>query len=274
MKVKDHSVSGETFTLAYDSKRHMYSTVPKPSLDKLPSYYQSEDYISHTDGKRSLFERVYQLIKQTTLSRKHNLLKSYLPNKGKLLDIGTGTGDFPSYLANKGWEASGTEPNSQARALAIEKGIIVSESLQEVTIAFDVITMWHVLEHVYDLDNQLTWLKSNLKESGFLFIAVPNFESKDAQHYKEHWAAYDVPRHLYHFSKKAIQSLFAEKGFELVTTHPMVFDAYYVSLLSEKYLSGKMGFIKAFINGWKSNIAAKKTGDYSSLTYVFRHNQA
>ena len=274
MKIKDHSVSGESFTLVYDKERKMYHTSPKPSPEKLPSYYQSEDYISHTDGKRSLFEKLYQLVKGVTLSRKQQLLSSYLPTKGSVLDIGTGTGDFPAYLKKTNWNVQGIEPDLGARDLAIKKGVAVASSLKEVSGEFDVISMWHVLEHVYDLDEQLIWLKNHLEKNGFLFVAVPNFESKDAQHYGKYWAAYDVPRHLYHFSEKAIQDLFAEKGLKLVDKHPMVFDAYYVSLLSEKYQNGKINFIKAFLNGWKSNRFAKKTGKYSSLIYVLRHIEA
>lgn len=271
MKVKDHSVSGEMFTLMYDKARLMYRTSPKPPLSTLPDYYQSQDYISHTDGNRSLFEKLYQIVKRVTLSRKQKLLKSYLPQKGAVLDIGTGTGDFPAYLNALGWASQATEPNAQARALTTKKGVAVTASIDEISESFDVITLWHVLEHVYDLDNQIDWLKKHLSRDGYLFVAVPNFESKDAKHYGEDWAAYDVPRHLYHFSKTAIAILFAEKEFELVATHPMVFDAYYVSLLSEKYKNGKINVVKAFLNGWKSNQAAKKTGQYSSLIYVLRH---
>ena len=274
MKIKDHSVSSESFTLVYDKERKMYHTSPKPSLEKLPSYYQSEDYISHTDGKRSLFEKLYQLVKGITLSRKQNLLKSYLPTKGSVLDIGTGTGDFPVYLKKANWNVQGIEPDPGARNLATKKGVTVASSLKEISGEFDIISMWHVLEHVYDLDEQLVWLKNHLEKNGFLFVAVPNFESKDAQHYGAHWAAYDVPRHLYHFSQEAIHLLFKGVGLECIATHPMVFDAYYVSLLSEKYKKGKMQILRAIINGWKSNRAAIKTGNYSSLIYVLRHTKA
>ena len=249
----------------------MYCTSPKPTQEKLPSYYQSKDYISHTDGKRSLFEKFYQLVKGVTLWRKQNLLKTYLPTKGSILDIGTGTGDFPAYSNKKGWKAQGIEPHGQARELAINKEVETAASLEEISDKFDVITMWHVLEHVYDLEEQIQWLKKHLNKDGFLFVAVPNFESYDAEYYKEFWAAYDVPRHLYHFSQKAIKTLFQEVDLEIVGTHPMKFDSYYVSLLSEKYKLGRMNFINAFINGWKSNISAHRTGQYSSLIYVLRH---
>ena len=271
LEVKDHSVSGESFRLEYDAKLHMYVTTPKPSKEKLPSYYASEDYISHTDGKRSLFEKMYQVVKGITLSRKQKLLTSYIPQKGALLDIGAGTGDFLEYVLKKGWNASGVEPSEKARALAIQKNVSVVEALPENSNGYNAITMWHVLEHVYDLEEQLRWLKKNLSREGALFVAVPNFESHDASMYNTDWAAYDVPRHLYHFSKKAIQLLFEEQQMRVVAIHPMKFDAFYVSLLSEKYKTRKMNYVKAFLSGWRSNQKARKTNNYSSLIYVIKH---
>ena len=157
IEVKDHSVSGELFSLEYDEHLHMYVTTPKPSKEKLPSYYASENYISHTDGKRSLFEKVYQVVKGITLSRKQKLLHSYLPQKGSLLDIGAGTGDFLEYVSKKGWEVSGVEPSDKARSLAKQKNVTLIEELPETSNGYDAITMWHVLEHVYDLKDQLIW---------------------------------------------------------------------------------------------------------------------
>jgi 2-polyprenyl-3-methyl-5-hydroxy-6-metoxy-1,4-benzoquinol methylase len=271
IEVKDHAVSGKSFRLEYDDRLHMYVTSPKPSEEDLPSYYASEDYISHTDGKRSLFEKMYQVVKGITLSRKQKLLTSYLPTKGSLLDIGAGTGDFLEYASKKGWKTSGVEPSEKARALAKQKNIHLTESLPKEETRYDAITMWHVLEHVYDLKDQLIWLKKKLSREGVVFIAVPNFESHDASHYKTDWAAYDVPRHLYHFSKKSIQLLFEEQGMKVIDVHPMKFDAFYVSLLSEKYKTGKMKFLSAFWSGCRSNRKAKKTGAYSSLIYVIKH---
>ncbi|GGG20813.1 methyltransferase [Dokdonia pacifica] len=271
IEVKDHSVSGELFRLEYDAKLHMYTTSPKPSKESLPSYYASEDYISHTDGKRSLFEKMYQVVKGITLSRKQKLLHSYLPQKGSLLDIGAGTGDFLEYAAAKGWTASGVEPSEKARSLAKQKNVTLIEELPETSSGYDAITMWHVLEHVYDLKTQIRWIKNNLSREGVLFVAVPNFESYDASYYKTDWAAYDVPRHLYHFSKKSIELLFEEQNMSVRAIHPMKFDAYYVSLLSEKYKTGKMKFLNAFWNGWRSNQKARKTRAYSSLIYVIKH---
>lgn len=271
IEVKDHSVSHESFRLEYDDQLHMYNTSPKPSKEKLPSYYASEDYISHTDGKRSLFEKMYQVVKAITLSRKQKLLVRFVPGKGHLLDIGAGTGDFLEYASQKGWNVSGVEPNEKARNLAAQKNVILTENLPENRNVYHAITMWHVLEHVYELEEQLIWLKEKLSREGAIFIAVPNFESFDASHYKSDWAAYDVPRHLYHFSRKSIQLLFEKHHMKVVKILPMKFDSYYVSLLSEKYKTGKMNFFNAFWTGWRSNQKARKTGAYSSLIYVIKH---
>lgn len=273
-EVKDHSVSGKHFSLRYDAQRHMFFTDPKPSEADLPLYYESEDYISHTDGTRSFFEKVYQIVKQIALSRKHTLLKKYVSAQGTVLDIGAGTGDFLEFLYKKEWNVQGVEPNDQARSLAAKKEITLEKELPQEICSFDAITMWHVLEHVYDMETQWSWLKTHLAVDGTLFIAVPNFESHDANVYGAHWAAYDVPRHLYHFSEKAIKGLAQENELDVVAVHPMKFDAYYVSLLSEKYKTGSMRFVQAFWNGWISNMKARRSGAYSSLIYVIKHRKS
>lgn len=246
-------------------------TFPKPSLEKLPSYYESDDYISHTDGKRSLFERAYHFIKSIALKNKLKLINAQSP-KGKILDIGAGTGDFLVVAKNDGWQITGIEPSAKAKGIAINKGVTFAESLSALeSNSFDIITMWHVLEHVPNLDEYITELKRLIKPTGTIVIAVPNFKSFDANFYGRHWAAYDVPRHIWHFSKTAIEKLFGEKEMKLVEVLPMKFDSYYVSLLSEKYKSGKMNFIRAFFVGWKSNLNGKKTNEYSSHIYIIKN---
>ena len=273
IKVVDHSVSKETFELRFDEQYTMWRTHPKPVKDHLGAYYDSEDYISHTDGKRSLFEKVYHLVKGIMLSRKHKLVKTYASKTETLLDIGAGTGDFLKYCKQKSWKVTGIEPNKAARQRANEKELDIVESLAQLTGKYDVITLWHVLEHVYDLDEYISWLKEHLSENGLIIIAVPNYESYDAQYYKSFWAAYDVPRHLYHFSRQAIQKLFKEKSLDVIATHHLPFDAYYVSLLSEKYKHGKSKIWNAFRRGWISNYRARKSGAYSSLVYIIKHQK-
>jgi 2-polyprenyl-3-methyl-5-hydroxy-6-metoxy-1,4-benzoquinol methylase len=271
-KVRDYSVSKEIFELHHNPEYDLLITFPKPSLEKLPSYYESEDYISHTDGKRSLFERMYHLIKNIALKNKVKLINAQ-SQKGKLLDIGAGTGDFLVVAKNDGWDTTGIEPSEKAKTIAINKGVNFAANLSDLeNNSFDVITMWHVLEHVPNLEEYILELKRLLKPTGTILIAVPNFKSFDANYYGRFWAAYDVPRHIWHFSKTAIQKLFAEKEMKLVEVLPMKFDSFYVSLLSEKYKTGKMNFVKAFFVGLKSNKSGKETKEYSSHINVIKNN--
>lgn len=272
IKVKDHSISGEAFELFCDENLDLLMTLPQPNPENLSQYYESDDYISHTDGKRSLFEKAYHFVKGIALKSKTDLIAKLQKDKGQLLDIGAGTGDFLVAAKADGWNVIGTEPNDKAKNIASTKGIVLIENtgnLQDHSM--DVITMWHVLEHVYDPEIQIKELKRLLKPTGTIVIAVPNFNSYDAKHYGEFWAAYDVPRHLWHFSKTAIGKLFEAQGMNLQQVLPMKFDAFYVSLLSEKYKTGKMNYAKAFLNGLKSNYSGSRTGEYSSHIYIINN---
>jgi len=256
LTVKDHSVSKEIFDLYYDEELDMLITSPQPELQNLGKYYESEDYISHTDNKRSLFEKAYHFVKNIALKNKLNLINNQQPKKGKLLDIGAGTGDFLLIAKN----------------IAKEKGISFVEEISALeSNSLDVITMWHVLEHVPNLEHQIQELKRLLKPTGTLIVAVPNYKSFDAGHYETFWAAYDVPIHFWHFSKKSIQLLFERVDMKLEKILPMKFDSFYVSLLSEKYKTGKMNYIKAFFIGLKSNWKAKSSKEYSSHIYVLKN---
>lgn len=271
LKVKDHSVSGEVFELWLDEQFEILVTHPQPSLEKLPSYYESEDYISHTDGRRTLFEKLYHFIKGIALKKKLNLVNS-ISTKGSILDIGAGTGEFLLTCKNDGWHVTGIEPSERAKQIAHQKGIGMEESLANLAdYSFDVITMWHVLEHVPNLEQQLKELKRLLKPNGVLLVAVPNYKSYDAKVYQEYWAAYDVPIHLWHFSKNAISKLFALQSMKLVQVLPMKFDSFYVALLSEKYKNGKMNFFKAFFIGLRSNWFGNQNKEYSSHIYVLKN---
>lgn len=269
LKVKDHSVSGEEFELLLDENLQLLKTHPQPALQDLSRYYDSEDYISHTDGKRSMFEKLYHAVKQKALRDKINIIKGFKSSSLNLLDIGAGTGDFLVEAKKNNWHTWGIEPSEKAKNIAIQKGVNFFNDIKDVSdSSMDVITMWHVLEHIPDVENHITELKRILKPDGIIIIAVPNFNSYDAKYYGKHWAAYDVPRHLWHFSKTAIKKLFAAQGIELIKILPMKFDSFYVSLLSEKYKSGKVNFIKGFLVGLRSNMKAKRNFEYSSHIYV------
>ncbi|WP_457615944.1 class I SAM-dependent methyltransferase [Lutibacter sp.] len=275
---KDYTVSGEEFNLVYNKKYTMLETLPKPSIKKIPSYYQSENYISHTDSNKSVVDKIYQIVKKYSLKKKLRLVNSFEFEEKKILDIGCGTGDFLFVCKNNGWNVVGVEPNEKARSISKSKlGAHTTNTLftdiEELSNqTFDVITLWHVLEHVYNLESYIKLLKKHLKPSGTLIIAVPNFMSFDALYYKKYWAAFDVPRHLWHFSQHAIRLLFKNENMKVVDVKPMKFDSFYVSLLSEKYKSGTANFIRAFYIGLRSNLKAMKTKEYSSLIYVLKNS--
>ncbi|WP_369908031.1 class I SAM-dependent methyltransferase [Mesonia sp. K7] len=272
LSCKDFSVSQERFDLFWNEEKDILITSPIPDISKLPKYYKSENYISHTDGKRNLFERAYQAVKSFMLQHKLKLIENCQPVNKTILDIGAGTGDFLAYLKKKDWQVKGVEPNPSARNLAEQKGITLHQDISELPTddKFEVITLWHVLEHIPDLENFILQLKSRLTENGVLIIAVPNFKSYDARYYQNFWAAYDVPRHLWHFSQKGIKRLFAAHQFSIQKSKPLWFDAFYVSLLSEKYKSNSSNFIKPLFVGLMSNLKAISSKEYSSLIYFLK----
>jgi 2-polyprenyl-3-methyl-5-hydroxy-6-metoxy-1,4-benzoquinol methylase len=266
---KDYTVSGEVYQVMINREYEMLVTNPVPK--NLVDYYKSEDYISHTDSKKNLLDKVYQAVKSITLKRKLKLINSFNTSSKNILDVGAGTGDFLKVCKNNSWNVFGTEPNLEARNIAAKKGVDLKENLSEFkNQKFNIITLWHVLEHVENLQEYILTLESLLSKNGRLLIAVPNFKSDDANYYKKYWAAFDVPRHLWHFSQSSIPKLFFEVHMIVEKKIPMKFDSYYVSLLSEKYKTGKMKPVNAFYRGLVSNWKAKKTKQYSSLIYVLK----
>lgn len=262
---EDFFLTGERFELKRDEKFDLLKTFPIP--EKLEEYYQHESYRSHSDNPKSLFDRVYGLVKNISLKKKIRLIENCAPNSKRLLDVGTGTGDFLLEAKKAGWETFGIEPVGKARERAESKGIRVIDDLKGVDGKFDVITLWHVLEHIPNLPETITTLETLLEPQGILIIVVPNFRSYDATKFGRFWAAYDVPRHIWHFSRKSIMMLFQEK-FVLNKEMPMWFDAFYISMMSQKYKSGiRLPFSALFI-GLLSNLKALKTGEFSSVLYI------
>lgn len=271
-KVKDHFLSGEDFSLFRCDSCGLISTFPQPELSEIGRYYQSSDYISHSSKAGNLFELLYQSVRKFTNNRKAKLVLKYANGKN-ILDIGCATGEFLVACRSKGLNVFGAEPNEKARDIAFEKNKLVINDLNFLddskSNSFDVITMWHVLEHVHDLDTRMKQVNRLLIDDGTAIIALPNYESHDAQYYKENWAAYDVPRHLFHFNKTSFETLAKKNGFQLREILPMKFDSYYVSLLSEQYKCGKKSFPKAIFRGLLSNLRARQNkNQYSSLIYV------
>ncbi len=269
LRTKDYSVTGERFELIYDPDFKMLCTQPQPQ--DLKKYYESQSYISHTDANKTLIDKLYQRVKKYSLMKKAGLISKYCSGEKTLLDVGAGTGDFLLKAKKSGWDVQGVEPNKDARLLAEGKGIGLSTSLHSLpNRKYAVITLWHVLEHLPNLEKQIENLVSRLTDKGTLVIAVPNYKSYDAGHYGPYWAAFDVPRHLWHFSKESIQCLFANRGMKVIKVKPMIFDSFYVSLLSEKYKTGRQNYFKAFAIGLWSNLKALGSKEYSSHIYILR----
>ena len=274
LELKDYFLTQENFEILECNECKLLFTSPCPAPDKIGSYYKSEDYLSHNEEKKGLFAKIYNKVKKINIKNKFNIATNGQQPKAKsLLDIGCGVGDFLLYAKENGCDITGIEPSEDARKIAEKKldcKILPPEELQNIPDnSFDIVTMWHVLEHVADLKTEIHHLQRILKKDGRLILALPNYKSYDAEYYKDKWAAYDVPRHLSHFSQTSIKNIFKETKLQLIDIKPLKWDSFYISMLSEQYLSSKNSFLKGTLIGWKSNRKARKSGEYSSLVYVF-----
>ena len=270
---EDYTVSHEKFTIVACSSCGFQFTNPRPKESEIAKYYESDDYVSHSNSKKGVINSIYQFIRQFSIKKKVKMINT-LSKKGNLLDIGSGTGEFLNAAKENGWIVRGIEPNEMAKEQSIgnfQLNIGSQEDLSTLAAAsFDIITMWHVLEHVHHLNDRVGELHRLLSQSGKVIIAVPNYTSADAHHYGKNWAAYDVPRHLYHFSPNSIKQLFIKHNFTFVKSYPMKFDSYYVSMLTEKNVYHKNKLFSAFLAGITSNLKTKNDAEkYSSVIYVF-----
>lgn len=271
--VKDYSVSGEEFAIWQCAGCTLRFTQDVPGEDSIGPYYASQNYISHSNTNKGLLNKLYQRVRKFTLEQKAKLIIEATKERGSMLDVGAGIGAFLSVMKGQGWTIKGIEPDAVARKNAEELfGLKLDQPSELFSLnpaSYDAITLWHVLEHVHDLQNYFEQLKNLLASDGKIFIAVPNYTSGDAAAYKNYWAAYDVPRHLYHFTPKAIETLVNRHGLKLVAKKPMWFDAFYISLLSSKYRNGNTSWIGAGWNGLRSNISASLNKDKcSSIIYI------
>ncbi|MDO5510607.1 MAG: class I SAM-dependent methyltransferase [Weeksellaceae bacterium] len=274
--IKDHFLTGEEFSVVpHERYDGVLQTVFDQPLDQLEKYYQSEEYLSHSKGNSSPLAKVYSLAQRANLRWKLKHIQRFLP-EGKLLDYGCGKGDFVHYMQGKGYSAYGYEPNIKAADLAqdaVGESILQWQDLPRQA-PYDAICLWHVLEHIPDLEEKFTQLLSWLKEGGWLFVALPNYKSLDAEFYGDLWAGYDVPRHLWHFSREGFSEFIADFGIVMEEQVGMPMDAYYVSLLSERYKRSSLSYWNAMQMGLKSNLAARKNGEFSSILYVLNKRNA
>lgn len=274
LQATDFTVSGEQFSIYQCNSCQACFTQDVPGPAAIGHYYKSENYISHTNTSKGLINRLYLRVRKRTLRQKRRLVEASTGVKaGNVLDLGSGTGAFAAEMKAGGWQVTGLEPDPGARKVAREQfGVLLSDTGMLFNLppaAFDAITLWHVLEHVHDLHGYMARMTTLLKSGGKIFIAVPNYTAADAAFWGPYWAAWDVPRHLYHFSPESVQQLAARHGLRIQEYKPMWFDSFYVSMLSSNYKTGKTALLSAFIAGLKSNYAAwKDVKKCSSVIYV------
>lgn len=269
--VKDLFLTNEAFEIHECLKCGLLFTEPRPKLEEIAKYYQSEEYYSHQENKKGFVPHIYEEVKSINLKKKYKMATKDL-EPGRMLEIGCGAGDFLHIMEIHGWDCTGIEPSESAKEIATKKVKAVLLNPQEINQledeSFDLITMWHVLEHVDNLKEEIYQLQRLLKKGGRLVLALPNFKSADAQYYKEYWAAYDVPRHLNHFCRESINNIFKTTDFKRIKTDKLVWDAYYISYMSEKYMNHSLPLLKGAWKGLRSNCKARKNGEWSSLVYV------
>lgn len=274
--VKDEFLSHEDFHICECQNCGLLFTMPRPSKEKIGDYYKSEEYYSHQENKTGFIPKLYEKVKSINLKNKYTMATEG-KSTGKLLDIGCGVGDFIHTAEQKGWQCIGVEPSEDAKNIAkkrVKANIINSEELEQLPDeSFDVITMWHVLEHVDDLKWQMEQLQRLIKKQGRIVIAVPNYKSYDGQFYQNLWAAYDVPRHLNHFNKTTITKIFKTNRLELKKTDKLVWDAYYISYMSEQYKHHSLALLRGALRGWVSNCKARRSGEWSSMVYIFEKKE-
>ena len=271
-ETKDYFHSQENFSIYYCLNCKVRFTYPVPT--NLAQYYESDEYLSHDTKSNGIIGTVYNYLRSKNLQIKYKVVENYI-HKGCILDIGCGTGELLNYFKSKGWETQGIEPSYKARNFAINNynlNINDENYLETINRKFDVITMWHVFEHVQDLNKRIVNISQLLNKNGIIIIAVPNINSPDSKFYKKYWAALDVPRHLYHFSEESMRIFLSNHNMEIIESIPMKMDAYYVSMLSEKYLAHKYIWIRAAWRGLISNIKARKNNNYSSMIFVVKMN--
>ena len=270
--LKDDFLTKEDFHICECLTCGLLYTMPRPPKEKIGDYYKSDEYYSHQENKKGFIPKLYETVKKVNLKHKYGIATKGM-QPGKLLDIGCGVGDFLHTAENKGWQCTGIEPSEDAKEIAhkrMKAPIYNSEQLEQLPDkSFDLITMWHVLEHVDDLKWQVEQLQRLVKPNGRIVIAVPNYKSYDGQFYQEHWAAYDVPRHLNHFSRNTITKIFKANNLILERTTKLVWDAYYISYMSEQYRNHAFPLIRGAFRGLVSNCKARHSGEWSSLVYIF-----
>ena len=275
LTASDSFIPNESFDIVECNDCSLRFTSPIPNEEIIGKYYKSDDYISHTSKGNSIINKIYRIVQYFTLRSKRKIVKQIAQKQnGTLMDIGCGTGEFLKTMKQSGWDIKGVEVNKEARKLAEVNtdSIIMNQSEYfKSEQKYDVITLWHSLEHLHELEKYLNKISKSLNTNGVLIIAVPNYKSFDAEYYKHDWAAYDVPRHLYHFSFEAMMKLMKKFNFSLIEQQQLPLDPFYISLISEISVRHRKNAIQAILVGWKSYWQGRR--DFkkgSSILYILK----
>ena len=268
--VKDHLASEEHFNLYWDKQKKIAWT-DLGKVKDLNRYYESDKYISHQTENKSIINILYSLAKTIMLRYKFKQLKPFVKPLGKLLDIGCGSGNFLSFMNKKNFNVFGVENNTTALEICAKKKLKVYRSLESLpNKAFDIISLWHVLEHLPQTEEVITKIHDLLTSKGVLIVAVPNFSSHDRMHYKHNWAALDVPRHLWHFTPEGLEKMFSSAGFKLLKKSPLWLDVFYISFLSERYKGNNLAFLIGMLKGSYFTFRSLFSKKYSTISFVFK----
>ena len=269
-KVKDYFLTKETFSVSKIKDLDVFQTLPKTDKESINKYYKSKKYLSHNNNK-TFFSSLYLFVKWVSFYFKYRVLKKASSHHNRLLDFGSGNAYFVSKLNEKGGQAFAYDPfYSQVSNKTIEQQKVFVNESDLITSKFKTVTMWHSLEHVFSYKDTLSLASEILDSKGCLIVACPNYQTYDANYYKEYWAGFDVPRHYWHFSPNGLIEIMANSGFDYINKKPMYFDALYVSMLSEQYKKSKLWFFKGLVVGLVSNIVSLFKKNASSYVYVFK----
>jgi len=205
---------------------------PRPKFSGITYYYENDDYDPHRLENKSIFHTVYGWVQKIALRWKFKHISKFI-RSGNLLDIGGGGGRFCSYFKSKGWRVSLQDNSSKARFLAQEADIETYTLLSEIqSQQFDLITMWHSLEHIHAIDALFQNVNRLTSDDGFLVVAVPNINAPERKFLGKDWAPWDAPRHLYHFNYAQLSKLLRKYGWKIEFSMPMIQDTPYNILLS------------------------------------------
>jgi len=246
----DHFISKKDFSIFKCSACGFLFTQDYPEETEIAQYYESDNYISHSDISEGFSNKLYRVARGIMLRKKKNLIgKITRLKKGTILDIGSGTGYFAATMKRAGWMARGIEINEKARNFSASNFELEVDSPDRITSyesnSFDCVTLWHALEHFHDPFRYISEIYRLLKPGAVCVVALPNCNSYDANHYKRFWAAWDVPRHLWHFQPSTFRIFSEKSGFILENLKILPLDVFYISLLSERYKGSSMAFFKA-----------------------------